>query len=206
MPSVKASRRKFIGLVWHGWCHPQYWDTFFSETDTIGQRLPDMMQSGLVVDTLLVVMAFPTLFGLLAIEEAKQQSTVAFKICVFGLATGCLLSIASIISLTAVLTLCGMPQTVLWSEQLISLVKNILTLSGLVFYLTLYCYIGAIPCGFFALMHHKVAAAGTAVFALLFGSTAVWFGHYQGRVLEILHGERRSARACGFERNIDCLC
>ena len=95
-------------LVWHGWNVP-YWGFFFASSAAVRQRLTSIMQGYLVVATLLVVMAFPTLFSLLAIKETDQRDTKAYKVCIFFLSAGCLTSLASIFMLTSALAVASLP-------------------------------------------------------------------------------------------------
>jgi hypothetical protein len=197
------------GLTWQGW-DASYWELFFPGSDinvgNVRQRLNDLMQGYIVVDTLLVVMAFPTLFGLLAIPEANQENTVAFKICVFFLATGCLMSLASIVLLASVLAVARLPETIEWSAQLSTSVKHMLVQNGFMTFVALFCYGSAIPTGFFTMMHYRVATAGTAVFASLFISMATWFIHCQYYLLKTLGVKHRPDpnSSCLFVR-CECL-
>ena len=174
-------------LVWHGWNVP-YWQLFFASNSAVRQRLASIMQGYLVVATLLVVMAFPTLFSLLAIKETDQRDTKAYKVCIFFLSTGCLTSLASIFMLTSALAVASLPETAAWTGELSGRMLGLLAKEGLCFYASILCYSAAIPCGFFVAMHRTVAAVGSAVFALVFAVLALLFGFHQGDLLEVLGG------------------
>ena len=189
MPQRSFSTR--ARLVWQGW-NAAYWQRFFVDISTVKPRLNQIMQGYLVVATLLVVMAFPTLFALLAIKEADQRNTTAFKVCVFDLAVGCLTSLSSIFMLTSALAVACLPETAPWSDELSARMRALLAHEGLAFYTSIVCYASAIPCGFFAMMHRTVAAYATAVFAVIFYTMAVVFGYYQGDLLEVLKGADRA--------------
>ena len=177
-------------LVFEGWT-AQYWNRLVAEHYTVRARVTNVMQGYLVVATLLVVMSFPTLFGLLAIRQEDQHDTKAYKVCISFLAAGCMSALCSICLLATALSAASLPETIIWSPALMGSMRNLLGTAELMFVASIVCYFAAIPCGFFIAMHGKVAFYGTLLYAGVLAALAVLFGHHQGKVHHDLDGEAR---------------